>query len=232
MGRNEDTSKSHRPLAEIARSAPAFPRPPAPLTFHQPPAAPPTPTHPPAGRLRAAGPRGAPSSALKRAVSAYTPPPGSVPAVLDGAPGSAPPPASGSVATAIAYAEAQIGKPYCWAGQGPSCFDCSGLVFTAYAAAGIHLARTTYQWRQDGPQIPLSQIQPGDLLFSAGSDGTSFSGSPGCDIKINPSVCPAQMADPGPSVNAAGVVDAGLSRWQKCAAARVILFAASQLGKP
>jgi len=40
------------------------------------------------------------------------------------------------------------------------------------------------------------------------------------------------MAVPGPSVNAAGVVDEGLSRWQKCAAARVILFAASQLGKP
>ena len=32
--------------------------------------------------------------------------------------------------------------------------------------------RTTYQWQQDGPVIPLSQIQPGDLLFSAGSDGT------------------------------------------------------------
>jgi len=40
------------------------------------------------------------------------------------------------------------------------------------------------------------------------------------------------MAVSGPSANAAGVVDAGLSRWQKCVAARVILFAASQLGKP
>jgi cell wall-associated NlpC family hydrolase len=76
------------------------------------------------------------------------------------------------VATAIANAEAQIGKPYCWGGQGPACFDCSGLVFAAYATAGIHIARTTYQWQQDGPQIPLSQIQPGDLLFSAGADGT------------------------------------------------------------
>jgi cell wall-associated NlpC family hydrolase len=53
-----------------------------------------------------------------------------------------------------------------------------------------------------------------------------------CEIRINPSVCPAQMTDPGPSVNAAGVVDTGLSQWRKCAAARVILFAASQLGKP
>ena len=77
-----------------------------------------------------------------------------------------------AAAAAISFAEAQLGKPYCWGGQGPSCFDCSGLVFTAYATGGIHIARTTYKWRQDGPQIPLSQIQPGDLLFSAGSDGT------------------------------------------------------------
>jgi cell wall-associated NlpC family hydrolase len=34
----------------------------------------------------------------------------------------------------------------------------------------VHIARTTYQWSQDGPVVPLSQIQPGDLLFSAGSD--------------------------------------------------------------
>jgi cell wall-associated NlpC family hydrolase len=83
-----------------------------------------------------------------------------------------PPPRSAAVATAIAYARAQLGKPYCWGGAGPGCFDCSGLVFSAYAAAGIQLARTTFLWARDGPQVPLSRIQPGDLLFSAGSDGT------------------------------------------------------------
>src|ERR1035441_4484619 len=79
---------------------------------------------------------------------------------------------SNIVATAIATAKAQIGKPYQWGAAGPGAYDCSGLVYAAYAAAGIHIARTTYQWQQDGPVIPLSQIQPGDLLFSAGSDGT------------------------------------------------------------
>ncbi|MGH3231520.1 MAG: C40 family peptidase, partial [Streptosporangiaceae bacterium] len=64
-------------------------------------------------------------------------------------------------------------KPYQWGAAGPDAYDCSGLVYAAYAAAGIHIARTTYQWQQDGPIIPLSQIQPGDLLFSAGSDGTA-----------------------------------------------------------
>jgi cell wall-associated NlpC family hydrolase len=76
-------------------------------------------------------------------------------------------------AAAIAFAVRQLGKPYQWGATGPAAYDCSGLVYAAYAAAGIHIARTTYQWRQDGPQIPLSQIQPGDLLFSAGSDGTA-----------------------------------------------------------
>ena len=67
---------------------------------------------------------------------------------------------------------AQVGKPYQWGAAGPDAYDCSGLVYAAYAAAGIRIARTTFGWRQDGPQIPLPDIQPGDLLFSAGSDGT------------------------------------------------------------
>jgi cell wall-associated NlpC family hydrolase len=79
---------------------------------------------------------------------------------------------SGAAATAIAFARSQLGKPYQFGAAGPDAYDCSGLVYAAYAAAGIHIARTTYQWQQDGPVIPLSQIQPGDLLFSAGSDGT------------------------------------------------------------
>ena len=73
----------------------------------------------------------------------------------------------------VAFARQQIGKPYVFGAKGPNAYDCSGLVYAAYAAAGIHIARTTYQWQQDGPVIPLSQIQPGDLLFSAGSDGTA-----------------------------------------------------------
>jgi cell wall-associated NlpC family hydrolase len=54
----------------------------------------------------------------------------------------------------------------------PGRLHCSSLVYAAYAAEGIRIARTTFGWRQDGTQVPLSQIQPGDLLFSADSDGT------------------------------------------------------------
>ncbi len=74
---------------------------------------------------------------------------------------------------AISFAEAQLGKPYQWGAAGPDAFDCSGLVYAAYASAGVTIGRTTFQWRDDGPSVPLDQLQPGDLLFYAGSDGSA-----------------------------------------------------------
>jgi peptidoglycan DL-endopeptidase CwlO len=76
------------------------------------------------------------------------------------------------VATAISYAEQQLGKPYLWGGTGPDAFDCSGLVMVAYRSAGISIARTSEaQWATE-VKVPASQVQPGDLVFFAGSDGT------------------------------------------------------------
>jgi cell wall-associated NlpC family hydrolase len=118
------------------------------------------------------GARGGTDAGIEQAIFAYNHAAWYVADVLAWAARYAATPATRTATNAIAFADAQIGKPYCWGGQGSSCFDCSGLVFAAYAAAGLHIARTTYQWQQDGPQVPLSQIQPGDLLFSAGSDGT------------------------------------------------------------
>jgi cell wall-associated NlpC family hydrolase len=122
--------------------------------------------------LCADGARGGTEAGIQQAIFDYNHAGWYVTDVLAWAVRYATPTGNGAIAAAIAFAEAQIGKPYCWGGQGPACFDCSGLVFAAYAAAGIHIARTTYQWQQDGPEIPLPQIQPGDLLFSAGTDGT------------------------------------------------------------
>jgi peptidoglycan DL-endopeptidase CwlO len=77
------------------------------------------------------------------------------------------------VAEAIGYAREQLGKPYLWGGTGPDAYDCSGLVMMAYRAAGIAIPRTSqYQWLF-GPRIPASQVEPGDLVFFAGSDGTT-----------------------------------------------------------
>jgi peptidoglycan DL-endopeptidase CwlO len=75
-------------------------------------------------------------------------------------------------AEAIAYAKAQSGKPYLWGGTGPDAFDCSGLAMMAYRAAGISIARTSQQQWATEAHVPASQVQPGDLVFFAGSDGT------------------------------------------------------------
>ena len=78
---------------------------------------------------------------------------------------------SRSAAQAIAYARAQLGKPYEWGGTGPYAFDCSGLTYMAYRSAGIHIARTSQdQWATE-PHV--SSPQPGDLVFFAGADGTA-----------------------------------------------------------
>ncbi len=80
-----------------------------------------------------------------------------------------------AVATVISFAEQQLGKPYLWGGTGPDAFDCSGLVMMAYRAAGINIARTSQdQWATE-QRVPASQVQPGDLVFFAGADGTTTS---------------------------------------------------------
>jgi cell wall-associated NlpC family hydrolase len=77
------------------------------------------------------------------------------------------------VAIAISYALKQLGKPYVWGGTGPVGYDCSGLVMMAYEAAGISLPRTTFQQVDVGtPIYSLDELEPGDLIFTAGPDGT------------------------------------------------------------
>ncbi|MEV0830181.1 C40 family peptidase [Nonomuraea rubra] len=69
------------------------------------------------------------------------------------------------VAAVIAYAQAQLGKPYLWGAEGPNSFDCSGLTMRAFQAAGITIPRVAAdQWRH-GPPIQRGQEQPGDLAF-------------------------------------------------------------------
>jgi cell wall-associated NlpC family hydrolase len=121
------------------------------------------------------GARGGSTTGIKQAIFAYNHAGWYVREVMSWAVKYTAQGADGTAGTAIAFAMAQLGKPYQWGAAGPDAYDCSGLVYAAYAAAGIRIARTTYQWQQDGPVVPLSQLQPGDLLFSAGSDGTAAS---------------------------------------------------------
>ncbi|MFF4249095.1 NlpC/P60 family protein [Streptomyces sp. NPDC001822] len=73
--------------------------------------------------------------------------------------------ASASGKAALAFATAQIGKPYVWGAEGPGSYDCSGLTSQAWAAAKRPIPRTSQeQWRQL-PRIPIHDMRPGDLII-------------------------------------------------------------------
>ena len=79
---------------------------------------------------------------------------------------------AGTAGKILAYAEAQLGKSYQYGATGPDAFDCSGLAMIAYRAAGITIPRTSQAQWAFGRQVSASQVQPGDLVFFAGADGT------------------------------------------------------------
>ena len=71
---------------------------------------------------------------------------------------------------AVAFAYAQLGCPYVYGGTGPCQrgFDCSGLAQAAWAAAGVQIPRDSYGQWAGLPHVPLSSIEPGDLLIYNG----------------------------------------------------------------
>ena len=72
---------------------------------------------------------------------------------------------------AVAFAKTQVlaRKPYVWGSEGPSTFDCSGLVYAAYKSAGLgwpnwdRLNSALYSGYTQ--HVPLKELVPGDLLF-------------------------------------------------------------------
>ncbi|MFJ6084088.1 NlpC/P60 family protein [Streptomyces sp. NPDC092369] len=68
-------------------------------------------------------------------------------------------------AKALAFARAQVGKPYVWGATGPDSYDCSGLTQAAWKAAGVTLPRVTYDQVNAGTTVSLADAQPGDLVF-------------------------------------------------------------------
>ena len=83
---------------------------------------------------------------------------------------AAPPAVGGGSAKAqiaVAYARAQLGKPYVFAAAGPDAFDCSGLTMMAWAAAGVSLPHYAPSQMQYGSTVPIdvSAMLPGDLIF-------------------------------------------------------------------
>jgi len=70
---------------------------------------------------------------------------------------------------AVAFAYAQIGKPYQWGATGPDSFDCSGLTQAAWAYAGVSIPRVSYDQMSQLPAVSTSDLQPGDILGFAGN---------------------------------------------------------------
>ncbi|MYW31814.1 glycoside hydrolase [Streptomyces sp. SID2119] len=65
----------------------------------------------------------------------------------------------------LAFARAQIGKPYVWGASGPASYDCSGLTQAAWREAGVTLPRTTWDQVKVGTRVATSDLRPGDLVF-------------------------------------------------------------------
>jgi cell wall-associated NlpC family hydrolase len=69
---------------------------------------------------------------------------------------------------AVQYALAQVGEPYSYSASPPNSWDCSKLTAAAWAEAGAGLtAYSVAQWDQTR-RVPVSDIQPGDLVFYFG----------------------------------------------------------------
>jgi peptidoglycan DL-endopeptidase CwlO len=82
-----------------------------------------------------------------------------------------PPPVSGQAGAAVSFAFSQIGCNYVFGGVGPCSqgYDCSGLMQTAWAHAGVSIPRTSYDQMAGLPAVSTSELQPGDILGFAGN---------------------------------------------------------------
>ena len=82
---------------------------------------------------------------------------------------TSPVPSQGSV---VDYALSRIGCPYGWGAAGPDAFDCSGLVRWAYLQVGMSLPHQTEAlYNAAKARLPVSQAQPGDVLWVGYGDG-------------------------------------------------------------
>jgi cell wall-associated NlpC family hydrolase len=94
-----------------------------------------------------------------------------LPVIAAPAPPRARPASVSQPARAVAFALRQRGKPYLWGAQGPGAFDCSGLTWAAWRAAGVAIPRTAAGQLAGLPRV-RGRLQPGDLVIYR-TDGPS-----------------------------------------------------------
>jgi cell wall-associated NlpC family hydrolase len=81
--------------------------------------------------------------------------------------------ASAASLRAVAFAKAQLGKPYVFGAEGPFSFDCSGLTQAAWKAAGVSIPRTSQAQAAGIPVVAFSAIRAGDLVIYRDGSGLS-----------------------------------------------------------
>jgi peptidoglycan DL-endopeptidase CwlO len=97
-----------------------------------------------------------------------------------------PPPTAPGGAGAVQAAESQLGVPYEWGAEDPGVgFDCSGLTAWSWGQVGVGLPHYSGAQMADSAPVPVSDLQPGDLLFygPGGSDHVAMYVSPGTMIE-------------------------------------------------
>ncbi|MCE0659023.1 NlpC/P60 family protein, partial [Clostridioides difficile] len=72
---------------------------------------------------------------------------------------------TGKAGTVITEAKKHLGKPYKWGGNGPSNFDCSGLMVYCFKKVNVNLPRTSRQQATKGKKVEKNNLQAGDLVF-------------------------------------------------------------------
>ncbi|CAM5438366.1 Glycoside hydrolase OS=Streptomyces pilosus OX=28893 GN=GCM10010280_31830 PE=3 SV=1 [Streptomyces pilosus] len=85
-------------------------------------------------------------------------------------------PASGSVGAVISFLKAQVGDAYVMGATGPNAWDCSSLVQAAFKQVGVDLPRVSQDQSTVGTDIPLSQVQVGDILYWGGKGSAYHTG--------------------------------------------------------
>jgi cell wall-associated NlpC family hydrolase len=84
--------------------------------------------------------------------------------------------ATGTAASIVAFAQAQLGDAYVMGSTGPNAWDCSGLVQAAYRTVGVDLPRVSESQSTAGTQVSLSNLQPGDILYWGGAGSAYHTG--------------------------------------------------------